>query len=187
MKTALLLALCLVTLGANAGAAAKNKKQDCSDCAAVQKLTKETRQLKYANDKDKFKGGEKAMAAVGYLEKFTKLSAKDAQREKLFTELLELSREVSLYDGESQVQQMLAEILKDAKLKKTFDGFLKTAAKDGSKAEACKSEHLEKTVGAIICMDRQGLSGKELTSEEQIKKADECTSKFIYEECLSKK
>ena len=191
MKRLLALGLTVSMMTAAAGATAAGKTaaktakaEKCAGCAKAQKLAQELKALSYAKDADRLKGNEKAVAAATELEKFQKLPKKDANRLKLFGDLLVLSREAGPFDGESQVSQVLSDVVQsDAELKKAYDSYIQSV-KAGPKAEQCKTAQLDKTVSSIICLDKAGVKGQDLATATDPAKAKTCSLSFNYESCL---
>lgn len=184
MKRLLALGLTMTMMSAGAMAAGKAKTEKCGDCVKAQKLTRELKSLNYSKDADRLKGNEKAVAAAAELEKFQKISKKDANRMKLFNDLLVLSREAGPFDGESQVSQVLTDVVQsDADLKKAYDAYI-GSVKAGSKAEQCKTAQLDKAVSSNICLDKAGVKGQDLATAKDPAKAKTCSLTFNYETCL---
>lgn len=184
MKRLLALGLMMTMVSAGAMAAGKAKTDKCADCTKAQQLTSDLKKLNYSKDTDRLKGNEKAVAAASELEKFEKLSKKDANRLKLFGDLLVLSREAGPFDGESQTSQVLSDLVqKDVDLKKAYDSYV-ASVKTGSKAEQCKTAQLDKTVSSMICLDKAGVKGQDLATAKDPAKAKTCSLSFNYESCL---
>lgn len=177
-KILLLAGLAVVMSNADAVAAAP-----CTACDRIAKLTKETKALNYKNEKERFDGQSKVMATVEELEKFEKVSKKDANRSKIFSALLALSREAGPYDIESQIAQMLGfAIKKDAGLKKSYESYLKSLGKEKA-PELCKTQRMETSVSERLCLESAGIKGQEV-SDKQAEKVKACVKAFSFEDCI---
>ena len=155
----------------------------CPACAKVQAATKEFKNLKISNQEDRYQGEKKATAASEQLESFAKMSKKAGDRDQIFKNLLSLAREASVFEGEAQVTQSLAGILKDdPSLKKSFDAYVKGQPQT-SKLEICKNQNFEKKTTEQLCLMNAGGTGQESGSQKDAK-VQKCTQAFNFEVCL---
>ena len=180
-------ALILASLGASAGpqksqVAAKSKSV-CDVCEKSKKNSDQLKKLKYADTEQRFKGEEIANDSVSFIEEFSKMNKSDGQREVAFSGLLTLIREASPYDGEGQLAQGLAELVKqDAGLKADYEKFLKSQPKTPAKSfEACKTQLLQTNVEQNLCMGIDTTKSQDAPGPKADAKT--CNATFNFETC----
>ncbi len=177
------LAILLLTIS---GVAHAGSPPSASEIART--LTKEIHSLNYANEDQRFTGGQKARKGVVLFETFAKLPKADKERAKLFKELMILVREAGPFDEENQLAEVLADTMKaDASLKASYKEYVQSLSSSPKGIEQCKSLQFESNVGETSCLMEAGISSSQDIAASERSAAKKCQRPFSFDACLSKK
>lgn len=153
----------------------------CTICEKADKLAKQMRTFNFTKRTDRENAGLKALDAVDVVREFEKMPATSSDRSKAFKSVLNLARETSPFDGEAQMSQLLAKLIKaDAGLKAQYAEFVRSQPKALKGAESCKTQRLEASIQDQGCLIDAG-KGQDPGDTHA------CAKPFDYEACLKGK